>query len=249
MQNPSSPRRRALALALVAGSALAAPCLRAQAPATPLRPLKVVDPAMVDTTVKGCTNFFQYATGEWLKHDSIPAAYSSSGVGRDMQDRGELVVRAVLDDAAARRAVLPAGSTQRKLGTYYATCMDSTAAERQGLDPVRPALGAIATVQTRAALQAQVTELQSQALNVLFRYRPDPGPHDAARYLTQFFAGGLGLPDRDYYTNQGASADSTRQAYVDYVAHLFVGGGPRQAGAGAAPAPPPRPRRAPTPRG
>ena len=222
MQTPSSPRGRALALALVAAAALSAPALRAQAPATPLRPLKVVDPAMVDTTVKACTNFFQYATGQWLKHDSIPAAYSSSGVGRDMQDRGELVVRTVLDDAAARRASLPAASTERKLGTYYATCMDSTAAERQGLDPLRPALAAIAAVQTRPALQAQVAELQSQALNVLFRYRPDPGPHDAARYLTQFFAGGLGLPDRDYYTNQGASADSIRTAYVDYVAHLFV---------------------------
>ncbi|SOD03387.1 endothelin-converting enzyme Metallo peptidase. MEROPS family M13 [bacterium JGI 053] len=233
MRNPSSPRRGALALALAGACALAAPPLRAQVPATPLRPLKVVDVAMVDTTAKACTNFFQYATGQWLKHDSIPAAYSSSGVGRDMQDRGELVVRAVLDDAAARRASLPAASTERKLGTYYATCMDSTAAERQGLDPLRPALARIEAVQTRAALQAQVTELQSQALNVLFRYRPDPGPHDAARYLTQFYAGGLGLPDRDYYTNQGAGADSIRRAYVDYATHLFVLAGEPDAAARA----------------
>jgi len=222
MPTPSRTPGRALALALLAASVLAAPAVRAQAPATQLAPLKVVDPAMIDSTAKACTNFFQYATGAWLKQDSIPAAYSSSGVGRDMQDRNELVVRAVLDDAAARRASLPAGSTQRKLGTYYATCMDSTAAERQGLAPLRPALERIAAAQSRDAILAQVAELHADGVNVLFRYRPEVAPHDAAHYMAQFFAGGLGLPDRDYYTNPGASADSMRRAYVEHVARLFV---------------------------
>jgi putative endopeptidase len=222
MRHPARIPGRALALALLAASMLAAPAVRAQAPPTRLAPLKVVDPAMIDSTAKACTNFFQYATGAWLKKDSIPAAYSSSGVGRDMQDRNELVVRAVLDDAAARRASLPAGSTQRKLGTFYATCMDSTAAERQGLAPLRPTLARIAAAQSREAILAQVAELHADGVNVLFRYRPEVAPHDAAHYMAQFFAGGLGLPDRDYYTKPGASADSLRSAYVDHVARLFV---------------------------
>jgi putative endopeptidase len=150
-----------------------------------------------------------------------------------MQDRNELVVRAVLDDAALRRASLPAGSTQRKLGTYYATCMDSTAAERQGLNPLRPTLAHIAAIQTREALLARVAELHVDGANVLFRYRPDVAPHDAAHYLAQFYAGGLGLPDRDYYTNQGASADSLRAAYVDHLARLFVLAGQAEASARA----------------
>ncbi|WP_325312477.1 M13 family metallopeptidase [Longimicrobium sp.] len=233
MPNPNPTRRRALALALVAASALAAQAARAQVPATQLAPLKVVDPAMVDTTVKACSNFFQFATGSWLKNDTIPAAYSSSGVGRDMQERNELVVRAVLDDAARRRATLPAGSTERKLGTYYASCMDSTTAERAGLDPVRPMLARIAAAQTRAAVLAQVAALQAEGVNMLFRYAPDVAPHDAAHYLAQFYAGGLGLPDRDYYTNQGASADSLRRAYVDHVARLFVLAGTPEAEARA----------------
>ena len=222
--------RFAAAVALLA-AALAAPHARAQTPATQLAPLKVVDVAMIDTTAKACTNFFQYATGAWLNRDTIPAAYSSSGVGRDMQDRNELVVRAVLDDAALRRAQQPAGSTQRKLGTFYATCMDSTAAERQGLTPLRPTLQHIAAIRTREALLARLAELHADGSNVLFRYRPDVAPHDAAHYLAQFYAGGLGLPDRDYYTNPGASADSLRTAYVEHLARLFVLAGQDEAGA------------------
>ena len=56
-------------------------------------PLKVVDIRWIDTTVSACTDFAQFANGAWLAHDTIPAAYSSSGVTRDMSDRNELVVR------------------------------------------------------------------------------------------------------------------------------------------------------------
>src|SRR5881296_760855 len=78
-------------------------------------PLKVVDVRWIDTTVSACVDFSKYANGTWLAHDTIPAAYSSSGVTRDMSDRNELVVRSVLEDAAARRGSFPPDSTPRKL--------------------------------------------------------------------------------------------------------------------------------------
>src|SRR5882672_5916706 len=106
-------------------------------------PLKVVDVRWIDTTAAACVDFSQFANGAWLAHDTIPAAYSSSGVTRDMSDRNELVVRSVLEDAAARRNAFPPppDSTPRKLGTFYATCMDSTAVEAAGVTPIRPWLG------------------------------------------------------------------------------------------------------------
>src|SRR2546422_1221099 len=112
----------------------------AQTPATAggeWPPLRVVDVRWIDTTVSACTDFSKSATGAWLAHDTIPAAYSSSGVTRDMSDRNELVVRSVLEDAAARRNAFPPppDSTPRKLGTFYATCMDSTAVEAAGVTP------------------------------------------------------------------------------------------------------------------
>src|SRR5215510_16381150 len=125
-----------------------------------LPPLKVVDRLWIDTTAHACTDFFQYANGAWIAHDTIPAAYSSSGVTRDMSDRNELVVRSVLEDAAARRARQPAGSTPRKLGTFYATCMDSTAIEAAGANPIRSWLSGIDSITTRDQLIPQIAALQ-----------------------------------------------------------------------------------------
>jgi len=184
-------------------------------------PLKVVDVRWIDTTVAACTDFSQFANGAWLAHDTIPAAYSSSGVTRDMSDRNELVVRSVLEDAAAKRSSFPPTSTPRKLGTFYATCMDSTAIEAAGATPIRSWLRGIDSVTTRAQLLPEIAKLQVLGANVTFRYVPDVDPHDAAHYLTLLYQGGLGLPDRDYYMAQGAASDSTRQAYVAHVAKLF----------------------------
>jgi putative endopeptidase len=182
----------------------------------------VVDRLWVDTTARACTDFFQYANGGWIAHDTIPAAYSSSGVARDMSDRNELVVRSVLDDAAAHRASQPAGSTSRKLGTFYASCMDSTAAEAAGIDPIRPWLAGIDSITTREQLIPEIAALQVRGVNVAFRYGPEADPHDAAHYLVWLAQGGLGLPDRDYYTKTDPQSDSLKQQYVEHITKMFT---------------------------
>ena len=135
----------------------------------PWPPLKVVDVRWIDTTVSACVDFSKYANGAWLAHDTIPAAYSSSGVTRDMSDRNELVVRSVLEDAAAQRNSFPPASTARKLGTFYATCMDSTAIETAGATPIRPWLRGIDSVTARAGLLREIGALQVLGANVVFR--------------------------------------------------------------------------------
>src|SRR5947208_8307416 len=232
-----SATRSAVRLASLALLVLAATRGAAQTPTLPaassLVPLRVVDPAWIDTTTSACVDFFQYANGAWLSHDTIPAAYASSGVGRDMSDRNELVVRAVLDDAAAPRATLPPASTLRKLGTFYATCMDSTAIETAGARPIMPLLAGIDSVTSAAGVVARIATLQVRGIDVAFRYSPDVDPHDAAHYVPRLSQGGLGLPDRDYYTNTGPAADSLRQAYVEHVARLLTLAGERETAARA----------------
>jgi predicted metalloendopeptidase len=186
-----------------------------------LAPLKVIDLSYIDTTANACTDFFQYANGAWLARDTIPAEYGSSGVGRDMTDRNELTVRSVLDEMTRSRGSQPPGSTPRKLGTYYGSCMDSVAAEKAGLDPIRPMLRSADSVRTRADLMREVARLQIEGLDVLFDYTPEADPHDASHYLAWLSQAGLGLPDRDYYTRQGPAADSLRQAYLDHIDHYF----------------------------
>ncbi|HEX8726070.1 MAG TPA: M13 family metallopeptidase [Gemmatimonadaceae bacterium] len=234
MPSRSNPARFVLGAALLVG---AASCKIAELPpaadTTALKPLKVVDVAYMDTTVKACTDFFEFANGTWLRTDTIPPAYSSSGVFKDMADRNELVVRSVLEDAMAKAPSLPDTSTEHKLGTFYGSCMDSSAVESAGLAPLAPVLASIDSITQRPALLPAVARLQVDGANVLFRYYPGVDAHDAAHYIADLDRGGLGLPDRDYYLNPAASMDSTRKAYVAHVARTFVLAGEDSAAAAA----------------
>ena len=150
-----------------------------------------------------------------------------------MGDRNELVVRSVLDDAMAQRKSLPASSTKRKLGTFYATCMDSASAEKAGVAPIRPTLASIDAISNKRALLSTIASLQKSGSNVAFRFGPDVDAHDSKHYVAALDRGGLGLPDRDYYLKAGASADSMRAAYVDHIAKTFVLAGAKDAAARA----------------
>ena len=205
----------ASACSLIAGFAASAQT------AVPM-PLKVLDPAYMDTSVGACTDFFLFANGGWLKRDTIPAAFSTSGVAKDMTDRNEMVVRSVLEDAMATRKSQPAGSTQRKLGTFYASCMDSSSAEKAGISPIRPELNRIAAVKTRSDLVKEIAALQPMRASVLFRYSPSSDPKDAAHYIADLNQGGLGMPDRDYYLKPDPASDSLRRKYVAHVAKVLT---------------------------
>jgi predicted metalloendopeptidase len=198
-----------------------------------LAPLRVIDPALMDTTAKACVDFFQFANGTWLAHDTIPAAYSSSGVSRDMADRNELVVRSVLEQAMARRTQTATPATERKLGTFYASCMDSTGAESKGIAPLRPELGRIDAIATRPQLQAMIADMQVNGAYPLFAYFPQADAHDAAHYMVWLYQAGLGMPDRDYYVNTGAQADSLRASYVEHITKLLSLAGEDAASASA----------------
>jgi predicted metalloendopeptidase len=68
----------------------------------------------------------------------------------------------------------------------------------------------------------EIAALQVRGADVVFGYSPDPDLHDAGRYMAWLSQGGLGLPDRDYYTDTGPSADSTRRQFVEHVTRMFV---------------------------
>src|SRR5689334_3988755 len=137
----SSRSRLAGAFAALAG--LAALPLGAQTATSTPRPL---DRANMDTTCAACSNFFQFANGGWLKSAEIPAAYSRWGSFEALADKNQLVLKQIVEEATKQQPLLvadkksAAASNMQKIGAFYRACMDSAAAERAGIDPIKPIL-------------------------------------------------------------------------------------------------------------
>ncbi|HEX2187677.1 MAG TPA: M13 family metallopeptidase [Longimicrobiaceae bacterium] len=198
-----------LALALLSGTA-----------AAQTQPSPALNPADIDTTCKPCQNFYRYATGGWAKRTPIPAAYSSWSGFNELNERNNELVRGVLE-AAAREAETTADPDRRKLGRFYATCMDSASAEAAGARPIRADLDRIAAIRTRDQLRRELVRMHDQGMGVLFGAGSTRDDKNSSRNIFEVNQGGLGLPDRDYYFKEDSASQKMRANYREHVAAVF----------------------------
>jgi endothelin-converting enzyme/putative endopeptidase len=176
-----------------------------------------LDVTAMDRSADPCMDFFAYSCGGWLKNNPIPPDQSSWDTYSKMEDENRARLRGILEAAAApdpkRSAV------QQKIGDYYASCMDETAINAKGAQPLDPLLKRIAALTTKAEI-ADVAAAMSDD-NVLFEFSSLQDFHDTNQVIAGADQGGLGLPDRDYYTKDDAKSVDLRKAYLAHVQKMF----------------------------
>src|SRR6266436_4632439 len=94
------------------------------------------DTANLDKTCKPCDDFYQFAMGGWMKSNPIPPEYSSWGSFTRLGDKNQQNLRQILE--AAEHAKAAPGSNEQKIGDFYASCMDTTAIDAAGTNPIEP---------------------------------------------------------------------------------------------------------------
>ncbi|HEY1925279.1 MAG TPA: M13 family metallopeptidase [Candidatus Acidoferrum sp.] len=179
------------------------------------------DVANMDRTCKACDDFYKYANGGWMKKNTIPPQYPEWGPALIMFERTEQRLHEILEAAAANRSVA-AGSNEQKIGDYYATCMDMKAIDEKGLKPLNGDLGRINAIHDNASLLETGARLQAQGTGVLFGYGSDQDFADSTQVIGEVRQGGLGLPDRDYYTRDDEKSKELRKQYVEHMTKMFV---------------------------
>jgi predicted metalloendopeptidase len=191
-----------------------------------------VDAANFDRGVRPQDDFFRYVNGGWLQRTPIPADRSSYGSFTELADRSEAALRTIIEEAAAAPN-RPRGSDAQKVGDFYRSYMDIARIEALGVRPLRPELDRIAKLRNRAALPEQFAHLQRIGVQTPFGFSVGQDARRADRYIAYVSQSGLGLPDRDYYFNEGEKFAETRAAYGRYVEQLLRLGGERNPAAAA----------------
>lgn len=153
----------------------------------------------MDKTCKPCQDFYHYASGTWLKNNPAPPQYSVWGQAAELRQQTRKHLRQILEQAAADSSAAQ-GSNEQKIGDFYASCMDVKAANAGGLKPLEPEFARIAAIRDIRELQAEVPRLQSQGVGAVFTFGSSPDPKQSSQVIGLAYQGGLGLPNRDYYT-------------------------------------------------
>jgi len=238
-----------VALPLAAILTIAHTRIRAQQPSPPARPANPARPARpanpappapssssglqldaLDKTADACTDFYQFACGGWIAKNPVPSDRASWGRFEELQERNNETLHRILETAAAGR-----DPESKKIGDYYASCMDETAIDARGAAPLDPLLKKIAAVTSVADLAPLVAELHTVGVNVFFQFGSQADFKDASVEMAIADQGGLGLPDRDYYFKDDAKSADLRTQYLDHLARMsaLLGAADNQAKASA----------------
>lgn len=182
---------------------------------------KLLDPANMDTTIRPGDNFYQYANGAWLKKNPIPASETRWGSFNELQENNYKALHTLLDEAAADKNAAK-GSKEQKVGDFYRSGMDSAGIEQAGIKPLEAHFARIDAISTPEALLKEIAYEHTQGIGPVFGFYVAPDDKDVSKQIVQFFQGGIGMPDRDYYFKTDARSEKIRAAYQKYQVDLFT---------------------------
>jgi endothelin-converting enzyme/putative endopeptidase len=209
-------------LCILALSLLINTASRAQTSSEPALPYSPsLNLESIDKSIDPCVNLYQYACGRWQKENPIPADQTSWGVYGKLYEDNLKFLRGILEQVAATDGQRDA--VNQKIGDFYAACVDETAIEKRGMTPITPELDRIAALKSVHDFAPLIARLQlaSRGRSMLFAGGADQDPDNSEQIIAVLDQGGLGLPDRDYYTKDDAKSKEIRERYVQHVQKMF----------------------------
>ena len=178
-----------------------------------------LDLTSLDRSVDPCTDFYKFSCGGWQKNNPIPADQAAWSVYGKLTIENQQFLWGILEEDAKAKNRTP---VQQKVGDYFAACMNTSAIDALGAKPTQPVLARIDALKTRAELSRAIAALHHDyAGSFFFGSGVGQDAVDSSLEIVEMRAGGLGLPDRDYYLKTDEKSVKIREQYVAFIQQLL----------------------------
>lgn len=178
-----------------------------------------IDLTNLDTTARPGDDFYQFASGGWMKKNPLKGEYARYGTFDKLAEENTSQLRELIEEIASKSHV--EGTVEQKIGDLYQLAMDSDRLNREGYQPVQAELKKLSAVKTTAELIKILPELMLNGNDVYFSMYVDADPMNSSVYLTQTYQSGISLGERDYYLDQDAHSKEILEKYKQHVAKMF----------------------------
>ncbi|MDD2195629.1 MAG: M13 family metallopeptidase [Bacteroidales bacterium] len=179
-----------------------------------------LDISNMDLSVNPGEDFYSYANGTWIKNTIIPEDKSRYGSFDILQEENNTILKDIFEKAANKTNVVK-GSSWQKVGDFFSSGMDTEAIELKGIDPIREELEQISAISTTDELLNLIAQFHSNRISPLFNVYASQDRKNTTKIVVNLSQGGLGLPDRDYYTADDNKSKELRNKYQQHLKQTF----------------------------
>jgi putative endopeptidase len=213
-------------LSALAAALLVAACGQDTAPTepeAPPAPLKSgVEMTGMDLTVRPQDDYYAYANGTWIKETEIPADQFGWGSYMTLRDDSLSDVKAIVDEVAAD---VEDSKAAAKIGNYFNAYMDEERVNSLGTSPLDEIFAEIEAIEDHAAMAAWFGKADTISIGGPFGVGVGQDDKDSTQYVIFVQQGGLGLPDKEYYSDDSERGLQLRDGYVGFMENLLASSG------------------------
>ena len=180
-----------------------------------------LDVNSMDKTADPCVDFYQYSCGGWMKNNPIPADQPRWSVYGKLYEDNQRFLWGILDDLSKKAT--GRNANQQKIGDFFGACMDEPAIEKLGASPLKPYLTQISGMNSKKDLASVLAalHLKTQGSGFLFGFGSNQDFANSESIIGFVGAGGLSLPDRDYYTKTDEHSVELRKKFLVHVQKML----------------------------
>ena len=174
----------------------------------------------MDTTVSPKDDFYNFVNGNWDKKTIIPedqVRWGGFGVLRKSTDKNVLEIL----DKAAKSGKYPEGTDQSKAIAVFKSKLDTISRNKLGILPIKAALDLISGINSVEDFQKVITLHATTVSQPFFGISAFSNPSNSSINSAYISPGGLGLPDRDFYTNKDSKSILIRAQYLNHISRML----------------------------
>lgn len=180
-----------------------------------------IDLEQMNLEVDPKEDFYKFANGNWLDKTEIPSDEGRWGGFPELRERNNEMVLDIME-TAAKSADFPDGTDERKAIDLYAIGMDSSRVESIGVAAINGWFSKIDAVSDINSVVDIVAELHRSGYGPYHGVASFADLKNSSINSLYVTAGGLGLPNRDYYTKTDDKSVEIREKYVTHIADILT---------------------------
>jgi len=194
----------------------------AQHDSKPVKKPVFIDKSGMDLTKNPGDDFYNFASGTWIKNNPVPAKETRWGSFNLLRDFNINAVKTILAESATNKKAA-AGSVEKRLGDFYMAGMDSITIEKLGYSPIKPDLDKLNQISDLNGIINHAASMRTYGGgSPFFSFFVGQDRKYVKNIVPQLSQGGITLPDRDYYLKSDARSLIIQKSYKNYITSLFT---------------------------